>query len=103
MLTTRLHGILGAPVANTEACCHSAPFDDENSIDKVGDVKDVGLCNHGGNALLLRFRRILRMRRASTMSSRGRIEKELATADEVIEYLPNRRMSASGTKRTFLD
>jgi hypothetical protein len=69
--------ISGAPVANAEACCHSAPFDGENSIDKVGDGRDVGLYNHGGNVLLLRFRRILRMRRAST--------GELATADEVIE------------------
>jgi len=53
-------------VAIAEACCHSAPFDGENSIGKVGDGKDVGLCNNGGNALLLRFRRILQMRRAST-------------------------------------
>jgi hypothetical protein len=37
MLTTGLHEILGAPVANADACCHSAPFDGENSVNKVAD------------------------------------------------------------------
>src|SRR5258708_18948557 len=51
MLTTGLHGILRAPVARAEACCHGAPFDGENPVDEVGDVMDVGLRNQGGNAL----------------------------------------------------